>query len=227
MNLTNTLRRSETLPSNQQPGEDVIYRSVSPHGHVYWEIDPNQVYGGSHTNNNHFHNEESVALLQNHQSYNQQQATISRPYLTSREGQLTEEDLLLQQHLLSSDPTNQTNGLHDSLHGLQHTNESNFHPGMVMMASSSRNNQQQNQNQGSFVRTGANRFTRKKQQQVAQPQQTVATVSSVATSQASNVPEQLQTQVQIRDILPIQVSVKSSEYIEAKIRTLRKNNNFE
>ena len=234
MNLTNTLRRSETLPSNQQPGEDVIYRSVSPHGHVYWEIDPNQVYGGSHTNNNQFclHNEESVALLSNNHQYNH--PTISRPYLTSREGQLTEEDLLLQQHLLSSSDPNQTNGLHDSLHGLQHTNESNFHPGMVMMASSSnagpRNNQQtnqQNNTQGSFVRTGANRFTRKKQQQVAQPQQTVATVSSVATSQASNVPEQLQTQVQIRDILPIQVSVKSSEYIEAKIRTLRKNNNFE
>ena len=72
----------------------------------------------------------------------------------------------------------------------------------------------------SFVRTGANRFTRKQTQQQAQPQQTVATVS-----QASNVPEQLQTQVQIRDIRPIQVSVKSSEYIEAKIRTtLRRNN---
>jgi len=36
--------------------------------------------------------------------------------------------------------------------------------------------------------------------------------------------EHLQTQVQIRDIKPIQVSVKSSEYIEAKIRTMRNNN---
>ena len=218
MNLTNTLRRSSGLGA-ETPNhhEDVIYRSVSPHGHVYWEIDPNQVYGS--TNNNQFcHNEESVALLN---SAANAAPTISRPYLTSREGQLTEEDLLLQQHLLS-DP-NQTNGLHDSLHGLQHTD---FQPGMVMMATSSQNGQQRAQNtNSSFVRTGANRFTRKKQ--TAQPQQTVATVSSVATSQASNVPEQLQTQVQIRDILPIQVSVKSSEYIEAKIRTLRKNNNFE
>ena len=41
-------------------------------------------------------------------------------------------------------------------------------------------------------------------------------------SGAGMVPEQLQTQVQIKDIRPIQVSVKSSEYIEAKIRTLRK-----
>ena len=215
MNLTNTLRRSETTNP-----EDVAYRSLTPHGHIYWEIDPNQVYGGSTTNNNFsLPNEESVALLSNNHHNNH--PTISRPYLTSREGQLTEEDLLLQQHLLQ-DP-NQTNGLHDSLHGLQHTSE--FQPGMVMMASSNRTNN--TATQGSFVRTGANRFTRKKSPQVAQPQQTVATVSSVATSQASNVPEQLQTQVQIRDILPIQVSVKSSEYIEAKIRTLRKNNNFE
>ena len=217
MNLTNTLRRSGLGAETPNHHEDVIYRSVSPHGHVYWEIDPNQVYGS--TNNNQFcHNEESVALLNSAAA--QPAPTISRPYLTSREGQLTEEDLLLQQHLLS-DP-NQTNGLHDSLHGLQHTD---FQPGMVMMASSSQNGQQRANNNSSFVRTGANRFTRKKQ--TAQPQQTVATVSSVATSQASNVPEQLQTQVQIRDILPIQVSVKSSEYIEAKIRTLRKNNNFE
>jgi hypothetical protein len=40
---------------------------------------------------------------------------------------------------------------------------------------------------------------------------------------SGGVPEQLQTQVQIKDIKPIHVSVKSSEYIEAKIRTLRKN----
>ena len=48
---------------------------------------------------------------------------------------------------------------------------------------------------------------------------------SSAQAQSQSVPEQLQTQVQIRDILPIQVSVKSSEYIEAKIRTLRRDLN--
>ena len=81
------------------------------------------------------------------------------------------------------------------------------------------------------------RFTRKSNAQPQQPQ--VATVSAVTsqaaasnqsavtntTSSQQNVPEQLQTQVQIRDILPIQVSVKSSEYIEAKIRTLRRDLN--
>merc|ERR1711944_179973 len=51
--------------------------------------------------------------------------------------------------------------------------------------------------------------------------------SEIGTSNTTNnITETLQTQVQIRDIKPIQgITVKSSEYIEAKIRTLRKNNN--
>ena len=51
--------------------------------------------------------------------------------------------------------------------------------------------------------------------------------SEISTSNTTNnITETLQTQVQIRDIKPIQgITVKSSEYIEAKIRTLRKNNN--
>jgi hypothetical protein len=247
MNLTTTLRRGpaqqQTLPSvfhtegmttSTPSGDEVVYRAVSPHGHVYWEIDPAQVYG---TNNNKFLNEESVALLgqqqqqqqqqqyqqqqQQQQQHQQQQAqpqqyTLSRAYLTGR--QQSDDDLLLQQHLLASDPQ-VTNGLHDSLSGLQHINTESFQPGMVMMAnSSSSNTNGRSNNNGSFVRTGANRFNRKQQQP------SVSTVSTVATSQANNVPEQLQTQVQIRDIRPIQVSVKSSEYIEAKIRTLRRSN---
>jgi len=98
-----------------------------------------------------------------------------------------------------------------------------------------------------FVRTGANRFRHAnnntqqhskrltnadRQQQQQQHQQTLSTVSASLMAQhqqqqqqhggSGMVPEQLQTQVQIKDIRPIQVSVKSSEYIEAKIRTLRK-----
>merc|ERR1712150_125830 len=54
-----------------------------------------------------------------------------------------------------------------------------------------------------------------------------ANVSGISNSNTTNnITETLQTQVQIRDIKPIQgITVKSSEYIEAKIRTLRKNNN--
>lgn len=223
MNLTNTLRR------NQPSADDMIYRSVSPHGHVYWEIDAHQVYNNNpvHHHNHHQNAEESVALLQPPCS---SAANISRPYLTSRHGQLTEEDLLLQQHLLASNDQ-QMNGLHDSLHGLQHTNEQVIQPGMVMMATSSASSSNTSSNTGAFVRTGATRFgTRKSATQKAQPQTpSVATVSSSAnTNSNQQVPEQLQTQVQIRDILPIQVSVKSSEYIEAKIRsTLRRTNQQE
>ena len=235
MNLTNTLRTSSrnTNPTSQQQilppstihtenvpqNSEVVYRAVSPHGHVYWEIDPNNMYGTNHNNNNNQVLEESVALLS--------QPPVSRPYLTSRHGQLTEEDILLQQHLLASNDPQVTNGLHDSFNGLQHTSETSFQPGMVMMASSSNTITPGTQ---SFVRTGANRFTRKQQhipvsvqqqQQHAQPQQTVATVSQAS----NNVPEHLQQQVQIQNIRPIQVSVKSSEYIEAKIRnTLRRSN---
>ena len=243
MNLTNTLRRPVVGAGGHNPhpimpthagmqtdcNGEVVYRAVSPHGHVYWEIDPNNMYGT--TNNNHhqiLNNEENMSLLSQQQQnahISNNPGPVSRPYLTSRHGQLTEEDLLLQQHLLASDQT--TNGLHDAANGLQHvTHETSFQPGMVMMASSSNTaagavvTSSAAHTTQSFVRTGANRFTRKQTQQQAQPQQTVATVS-----QASNVPEQLQTQVQIRDIRPIQVSVKSSEYIEAKIRTtLRRNN---
>ena len=95
-----------------------------------------------------------------------------------------------------------------------------------------------------FVRTGANRFrhannannannnTQQHSKRLTsadrQQQQTVSSVSASMMAQhqqqhgSGMVPEQLQTQVTIRDIKPIQVSVKSSEYIEAKIRTLRR-----
>lgn len=230
MSLTSTLRRgtnqhpsvisTEDTPTSTSNSE-VVYRAVSPHGHVYWEIDPSQVYGTNNNKQLQCMSEENVALLaQQHQQVPQN----NRSYA----GYLSEEDRLLQQHLLSSSTDL---GLH----------ESNFQPGVVMMASSTQNRSNNGGGSTSFVRTGANRFVRKSTSQQAQQkqlnQQLLPVVSTVSTGvvQAtatpsgggSNVvPEQLQTQVQIRDIRPIQVSVKSSEYIEAKIRTLRRNNNF-
>jgi hypothetical protein len=58
-----------------------------------------------------------------------------------------------------------------------------------------------------FVRTGAGRVT--------------ATNVRKPAAVSNCVPEQVQQQVQIRDLRSIQVPVKSSEYIEAKIRTLK------
>ena len=258
---------------------EVVYRAVSPHGHVYWEIDPNQVYG---TNNNRkpgqSMSEENVALLVHHQP------VVSPAGYQPHQQYLDEEEqsLLLhhhhqqqqqqQQHLL------QQQGFAGELRPLLfQSNAGNFqfqhcpslddlnsdqvgsHAGRIMLATSSSNNLLSHSvgtnsfldngtaRSGAFVRTGANRFrhangntqqhskrlTNAERQQ--QQQQAVSSVCGSLMAQqhqhqhqhqhagAGMVPEQLQTQVQIKDIKPIQVSVKSSEYIEAKIRTLRKN----
>ena len=47
--LTHTLRNKKKVctqnghePSNHSPSEEVVFRAVSPHGHVYWEIEPHR-----------------------------------------------------------------------------------------------------------------------------------------------------------------------------------------
>ena len=65
--LTNTLRGAQPeQPSNG----DVVYRAVSPHGHVYWEIDPGQVYAAAVAANSGTQplNEENVSLLVSNQA---------------------------------------------------------------------------------------------------------------------------------------------------------------
>ena len=258
---------------------EVVYRAVSPHGHVYWEIDPSQVYGT--TNNNHKHvqsmSDENVALLVHH-------APVVSPAGYQPHHQYLEEEeqsLLLHHHhqhhhqhfggemrplLIQSNGGNVQFQHCPSLDDLN-ADHLNSHTGRIMMATSSSNNNLLSHSGGNnflengtarksaFVRTGANRFrhanntntqqhskrlTSADRQQ--QQQQTVSSVSASLMAQhqqqmqqqhqqqqqqqhggSGMVPEQLQTQVQIKDIRPIQVSVKSSEYIEAKIRTLRKN----
>ena len=74
-----------------------------------------------------------------------------------------------------------------------------------------------------FVRTGASRFgSRFRPPQAATSE---ATTSADVPDSSGKPSEQLQTQVQIKDCKALKVQVKSSEYIEAKIRTLRRNNN--
>ena len=272
---------------------EVVYRAVSPHGHVYWEIDPNQVYG---TNNNRkaiqSMSEENVALLVHHQP------VVSPAGYQPHQQYLDEEEqsLLLhhhhqqQQQQLQQQQQHQQHQFHQqgfagelrpllfqsnagtfqfqhcpSLDDLN-SDQVGSHAGRIMMATSSSNNllshsagtnsflENGTARSSAFVRTGANRFrhangntqqhskrlTNADRQQ--QQQQAVSSVSGSLMAQQHQqhqqhqhqqhqhqfagtgmVPEQLQTQVQIKDIKPIQVSVKSSEYIEAKIRTLRKN----
>jgi hypothetical protein len=241
---------------------DVVYRAVSPHGHVYWEIDPNQVYG---TNNNRKQiqsmSEENVALL----VHNNQIMSPVGYYPHQQYMEEEEQSLLMhhhhqqqQQQQFFIQPQQHSNMQFQHCPSLDNLNADhlNSHTGRIMMATSSSHNllshsggnsflENGTARKSAFVRTGANRFrhannnTQQHSKRLTsadrQQQHTVSSVSASIMAQhqqqqqqqqhsSGMVPEQLQTQVQIRDIKPIQVSVKSSEYIEAKIRTLRRGN---
>ena len=282
--LTNTLRGNqmpiyESGNGNIQVDQDfsqatngeVVYRAVSPHGHVYWEIDPNQVYAATlaassstaQQQQQQCLSEENVALLvanQNNinfqpmhhqQSHNQHQREFN-----------TEEEVLMhqfqqQQQYCPSEMRpliNQVSSAAPLQCNVGTLVQQHPQPGMIMVNSSTPTNGMQtmdfrtNPDQSSTNRSNAfvrNRFKqlpattsrRGKQQQIVSsvssplsPNTTgidSANVSGISNSNTTNnITETLQTQVQIRDIKPIQgITVKSSEYIEAKIRTLRKNNN--
>ena len=180
MSLTQSLRRPH---QGQGQLEEVVYRAVSPHGHVYWEIDPNAA------NYVLQHQQEQIDASTLEESICRQKSGRYDP--TSK---LTAEQLpLINQHDLAASH---------------------------LRSSSSTEFCQNGGVSSTFVRTGAGRYNRNRMTMERR-----ADSVNAPGGQTGNVPEQLQTQVQIRDIKPIQVSVKSSEYIEAKIRTLRRNNN--
>ena len=168
-----------------------MYRAVSPHGHVYWEIDPNY-----------------VLLNQQQQQHAQQQQPL-----------LLEEHLLQQQHYLQQQQQlaaaessgADTNSSRESSARFSSSNEQR-----PLISSPVRTTAEP------FVRTGASRFGSR----LRPPQAASEAASSADVPDSSGKPsEQLQTQVQIKDCKALKVQVKSSEYIEAKIRTLRRNNN--
>ncbi len=168
-------------------------RAVSPHGHVYWEIDPSKAVVNGLAASSSL-TASAVADLDERYSRREMAMLQERMPLLAQQ----------QQHLQQQQQQQEESPL------LQQVSQMNHH-----------NHQQQ---QPAFVRNGAGRYNRsyhrngtaeRRQHQQQQQQQQ---------QQDSQVPEQLQQQVQIRDCRPIQVSVKSSEYIEAKIRTLRKGN---
>ncbi|XP_059096378.1 latrophilin Cirl-like [Tigriopus californicus] len=186
--------------------DELVYRAVSPHGHVYWEIDP------------------SNPLLMHHQQQASQlyEEAIPHPPQSDLSDQSLEDRLsysrqsssrFSEQRPLISSPLQQPLLASVSRAGSQ--------GGSTTLRPSASNEQFVGRISGpssqgissTFVRTGAHRFNSRNR------------TKSNKDETASNVPEQLQTQVQIKDCKPIQVSVKSSEYIEAKIRTLRRNNN--
>ena len=277
--LTNTLRGGNGIPtdSNIQVDQDfsqatngeVVYRAVSPHGHVYWEIDPGQVYAATLAANNsaaqQVHqqqqlSEENVALL----VANQNNINFQPMQHQTNHQNLSDEEVLMHQfqqqqycHPETRPLLNQVSSPAPLQCNVGTLVQQHAQPGMIMVNSSTPSNNgyngattldfRTNTDNSSTNRSSAfvrNRFKqlpatsrRGKQQQIVSSVSSPLSpnntgVDSINTSEIStsnttnNITETLQTQVQIRDIKPIQgITVKSSEYIEAKIRTLRKNNN--
>ena len=282
--LTNTLRGRSGNDNiqvdqdfSQATNGEVVYRAVSPHGHVYWEIDPGQVYAATLAANNSASkphqqpqqclSEENVALLvANQNNINFQPMTHHHQHSNNQHHHhrdYTEEDVLMHQLQQQQYCPQELRPLINQVStpaplqcNVGNLVQQHPQPGMIMVNSSTPTSSMNtmdfrtsNADKSSTARSSAfvrNRFKqlpatsrRGKQQQ----QQIVSSVSSplspecaqidsvnvsgIGTSNTTNnITETLQTQVQIRDIKPIQgITVKSSEYIEAKIRTLRKNNN--
>ena len=282
--LTNTLRGGSGMQvsdnSNIQVDQDfsqatngeVVYRAVSPHGHVYWEIDPGQVYAATLAANNssaqQVHHqqqqlsEENVALLvanQNNINFQPMQHHNS-----SNQQNFSDEEVLMHQlqqqqycHPEMRPLINQVSTPAPLQCNVGTLVQQHAQPGMIMVNSSTPTNNGYNGATTLDFRTNTDNtstnrssaFVRNRFKQLpatsrrGKQQQIVSSVSSplspnttgidsvnsndISTSNTTNnITETLQTQVQIRDIKPIQgITVKSSEYIEAKIRTLRKNNN--
>ena len=163
-----------------------MYRAVSPHGHVYWEIDPNYVLL-SQQQQQHAQQQQPLLLEEQLQHQLAESASGGGDTSSSRESSArfnSSSSSSEQRPLISSPPPRAT-------------------PTAAAAAPAT----------SSFVRTGASRFGRR------------PTAADAAAADSVKPPEQLQTQVQIKDCRALKVQVKSSEYIEAKIRTLRKNNN--
>jgi hypothetical protein len=281
--LTNTLRGGMPICDagngniqvdqdfSQATNGEVVYRAVSPHGHVYWEIDPGQVYAATLAANNTAPqqsyqqqqlSEENVALLVANQNNINFQPMHHQRSGTHNPRDFSEEDVLMHQiqhqqqqycqpemrPLINQASTPAPLQCNVGTLVQQHSQ-----PGMMMMnnsnPTSSVNTMDYRTNADNSSTNRSNAFVRNRFKQLpatsrrGKQQQIVSSVSSplspnntdmdsinvsgISTSNTTNnITETLQTQVQIRDIKPIQgITVKSSEYIEAKIRTLRKNNN--
>eukprot|EP00096_Caligus_rogercresseyi_P011248 TRINITY_DN4369_c0_g1_i2.p1 TRINITY_DN4369_c0_g1~~TRINITY_DN4369_c0_g1_i2.p1 ORF type:complete len:307 (-),score=125.54 TRINITY_DN4369_c0_g1_i2:278-1198(-) len=160
---------------------EVVYRAVSPHGHVYWEIDPQQ-----------------------------QQHVQQLPPGYYPDNSVEIEETIRRNNLAESHPLMAFHQATTSHRPSKHTlGPASHHRAPNQLSTSS-----------TFFNTshhlgGGGGFS-----QANNPHSSSPHPSNTSSSQQM-VPEQLQRQVQIRDIKSIPVSVKSSEYIEAKIRTLR------
>ena len=172
---------------------DVVFRAVSPHGHVYWEINPKQ---GHH---------------QQKQQQHQQHPGSGRCQ-TSSSDENTNSDL---QNI--SDLSDDDNRAASEMSRQSSSRFSESRPLIYSSSSSSTSpghSATPEQLQYHQARQGPAKL-------VARPRYQDEVYAYAATDFSSGqqgvVPEQVQSQVQIRDCRAVPVSVKSKEYIMAKI----------
>ena len=94
--LTHTLRNKKKVctqnghePSNHSPSEEVVFRAVSPHGHVYWEIEPHRRPGqqqpledpyGSRQSSRYSDNHPLISDGSNTSGHQQQPSVLVNPF---------------------------------------------------------------------------------------------------------------------------------------------------
>ena len=185
---------TEMIPSSAE----VVFRAVSPHGHVYWEIDPKRpgriLEQSDSDTNNDIHNmsdfsEEDGKIISDRSRQSSSRFSDNRPLIsTLNPGQIS-----LQVSSLTPLPEN-----HPSLIQFSPLRFNSLH----------RPQQQVQQDPSGFsTRTRLGRHPRLRGSMEA------------IQDEEHCIPEQVQQQVQIPDLRRIPVSVKSSEYIMAKIQT--------
>merc|ERR1719414_1598493 len=189
---------TEILPHST--AQDVVFRAVSPHGHVYWEIDPkraNKLAQSEHPSDedttNDLHNmsdfsEDDGKVISDRSRQSSSRFSDNRPLISGSPGH---------RPLLAPLPEGNLG------------NHFNNSPTQIQRFNSLQKAQpQQPPHQGFSTRTRLR----------AGRSSSGHSGRESAQDQQAFVPETLQQQVQIPDLRRIPVTVKSSEYIMAKIQ---------
>ena len=185
---SDSLTPPPTTETELLPGSaEVVFRAVSPHGHVYWEIDPKRP---NKLQSDHPSDEDTTNDLHNMSDFSEDDGKV----LSDRSRQSSSR---FSDHrpLISSSPAHRTL--------LAPLPEAHLSPSHRELRFNSLQKAQPQQPSGFSTRTRL-RAGRAGGRESAQEQ--------------SYVPEQLQQQVQIPDLRRMPVTVKSSEYIMAKIQ---------
>ena len=194
---------TELLPVTSAANE-VVFRAVSPHGHVYWEIDPKRVRAGQHGPASD--DTDTQTDLHNMSDFSEDDG--SKVTSGSAASDRSRQSSRFSDHrplLASASPCHMMQPLPEAILTPQ--------PPVTSFSPSHRFSSLQKSSgvpgpQAQFsTRTRLGR-TQPRQRQEAEPQQ-----------YQGGQTEQLQQQVQIPDLRRLPVQVKSSEYIMAKIQS--------